>query len=162
MDVSFEVLTDLLMHISEIQEGLAQMRHELELRGIAHDRTKLLPVEFNAFVKTRPKFKKANYGSREYQECVEMIKPSIEHHYKHNRHHTAFHKNGFADMNLLDILEMLADWRAASRRSPDLSLKDSLPIAYKKYNIPTNMQRHIEATLKYLGWIKEEDDEIKD
>ncbi len=153
MDTKMEVLTDTLMHISEVQENLAEIRADLEQRGISHDRTKLLPVEFDAFVSTRPKFKKANYGSPEYQECVDAIKPSIDHHYAYNRHHTGFFDDGFSDMNLLDILEMLADWKAASRRSPDLSFVDSLPKAFDKYSIPENMQKHIVATLKYLGWV---------
>lgn len=153
MDTSFEVLTDIIQHISEVAENLAEMRHDLERRGIAHDRSKLGEFEFDAFITTRPKFKKANYGSKEYQECVDAIKPAIDHHYEVNRHHTGFHASGFSDMNLLDILEMLADWRAASRRSPDLSFADSLPKAFEKYGIPENMQRHIVKTLEYLGWL---------
>ena len=153
MDIVLEVLTDTIMHISEVQENLAEIRVDLEKRGIAHDRSKFTPEEFDSFVKTRPKFKKANYGSKEYQECVNQIKPAIDHHYNNNRHHTGFHEKGFQDMNLLDILEMLADWKAASRRSPDLTFEDSLPKAFKKYNIPENMQKHIIATLKYLKWI---------
>ncbi|MCD4651270.1 MAG: DUF5662 family protein [Candidatus Cloacimonetes bacterium] len=152
MEIKLEVLTDILIHISEVQENLAEMTAILKARGITHDRSKLEAIEFDAFVKTRPKFKQANYGSTEYQKCVDMIKPSIDHHYANNRHHTAFHKNGFADMNLFDILEMLADWKAAARRSPDLSFEDSLPIAFKKYNIPQNMQQHIVATIISLGW----------
>ena len=153
MEMDMEVLTDTLAHISEVQENLAEIRSELERRGLAHDRSKLLSIEFDGFCKTRSKFKKANFGSPEYQKCVDEIKPSIEHHYKSNRHHTSFFKNGFADMNLIDILEMLADWKAASRRSPDLSFKGSLPKAFKKYNIPENMQQHITGTLEYLGWL---------
>ncbi|MBW2094186.1 MAG: hypothetical protein JRI80_04790 [Deltaproteobacteria bacterium] len=154
MNTELEVLTDTLMHISEVRENLAEMTAELTRRGIAHDRSKLEALEFDAFVSTRPKFKKANYGSPEYQECVDAIKPAVDHHYSVNRHHTGFHVVGFAGMNLFDILEMLADWKAAARRSPDLSFEDSLPKAFEKYNIPRNMQRHIMTTLRDLGWIE--------
>jgi len=153
MKPELEVLTDIIQHIAEVQENLAQIRFELEKRGYAHDRTKYLEEEFDAFVETRPKFKNADYGSKEYQACVDQIQPAIDHHYKNNRHHPAYHKNGFADMNLIDILEMLADWKAASRRSNNLSFEESLPIAFEKYSIPKNMQQHIINTLKYLGWI---------
>ena len=152
MQVEFEVLNDIIAHISEVAENLSQMVGDLEQRAKAHDRSKFEPLEFDAFVQTRPKFRVANYGTPEYQECVDAIKPAIDHHYQVNCHHTGFYSGGFADMNLLDIIEMLADWRAASRRSPDLTFKDSLPRAYKKYGIPDNMQRHIEQTLDYLGW----------
>ena len=153
MNTDFEVLTDIIHHISEVSENLLAMKSDLERRAIVHDRSKLEALEFDSFVKTRPQFKKVDYGTKEYQECVNLIKPAIDHHYKNNRHHTAFHKNGFADMNLLDILEMLADWKAASRRSPNLTFKDSLPRAFNKYKIPENMQRHILNTLQYLKWI---------
>ena len=153
MKVEMEVLTDTLQHMTEVQENLAEIRAKLECRGFAHDRSKLLAVEFDGFCKTRPKFKLANYGSPEYRECVEEIRPSVEHHYKANRHHVAYHKCGFADMNLIDILEMLADWKAASRRSPNMSFEDSLPKAFEKCGIPPNMQQHIMATLKYLHWV---------
>lgn len=153
MDIKTEVLTDILAHISEVAENLEDISHSLIKRAWAHDRSKLEPIEFDAFVQTRPKFKKANYGTKEYQECVDAIKPSIDHHYSKNRHHTAYFEDGFQGMNLIDILEMLADWKAANRRSPDLTFEDSLPKCYEKYGIPKNMQRHIENTLKYLGWI---------
>ena len=88
MIVEFEVLTDILQHISEVAENLEDIIHDLRKRGISHDRTKLEELEFDSFVKTRPKFKKVNYGSKEYQEFVEAIKPAIVHHYQNNRHHT--------------------------------------------------------------------------
>jgi len=152
----FDVLLEWLSHSSKVSELLAQISKDLDQRGFEHDRSKLQDIEFEAFVKTRPKFKKANYGSKEYKECCEQIKPALEHHYKHNRHHTVYHKDGFAGMNLIDILEMLADWKAANERSPDLSFKDAISICFEKYKVPENMQKHIMATLEYLGWLKEE------
>ena len=153
MDTKLEVLADTIRHVSEVAENLAEMRHDLEKRGIAHDRSKFEAVEFDAFVETRPAFKKANFGTPEYQKCTEATEEAVNHHYANNRHHTDYHSGGFADMNLLDILEMLADWRAASRRSPDLSFEESLPRAFERYKIPGNMQKHIVNTLKYLRWI---------
>lgn len=153
MDISTEVLTDTLLHISEVQEGLEQFTAELKKRGILHDSTKLQEPEFSAFVSTRPKFKKANYGTPEYQECVNEIKPAIDHHYANNRHHTAFHENGINDMNLIDILEMLADWKAAERRSPDKKLEDTLDYAFNKYGIDEQLAKIVMNTLKDFKWI---------
>jgi len=158
MDTKLRVLTDLMMHISEVRRNLALIQSNLEGRGIVHDLSKLTEIEFDAFVSTRPEFEKANFGTPEYQECVDAIRPAIDHHHFNNRHHTQFFTNGFADMNLLDILEMLADWQAASRRSPNLTFKDSLPRAFKQYSIPENMQKHILSTLTDLGWIGEKND----
>lgn len=152
-NVETEVLRDLLVHISEVQENISQMILILKNRGISHDKSKFTDIEFNGFVETRLQFKIADYGTKEYQDCIDRIKPSIEHHYSQNRHHTLFHKNGFEDMNFFDILEMLADWRAASNRNINLSFEDSLLIAFNKYCIPKNMQKHIMSTIRTLMWV---------
>ena len=152
---AFDTLLETLRHQSDVRAALSEMRADLDRRGFLHDRTKLEELEFWTFTRTRPKFREAEYGSEEYRQCTEEARPAVEHHYAHNRHHVAFHEDGFAGMNLLDILEMLADWKAAAVRSPGLGLRDSLPRAYEKYGIPENMQRHIEATLEYLGWLED-------
>lgn len=154
MKVEFEVLTDTLIHIAEVQEALEAMVHDLRQRGISHDRTKLQEPEFSVFCSTRSEFKTVNYGTPEYAAVAEKAKVAVDHHYANNRHHVGFHPNGIKDMNLLDVLEMLADWKAAARRSPDLSFEDSLPRAFAKYEIGPELQRLIVNTLESLGWIK--------
>lgn len=153
MNMEFDFLCDTLLHIGEVQENLEVISSKLKQRGLAHDRTKLQELEFDGFVSTREKFKKANYGSPEYQECIELTKPAVEHHYANNRHHTGFHKNGIDDMTLIDIIEMIADWRAAARRSPDKTLEDTLDYAIKKYKIEPQLAKVIIKTLEQLDWI---------
>ena len=153
MDNSLDFLCDVVLHISEVQENLETIASELRKRGFAHDRTKFQALEFDAFVSTRDKFKRANYGSKEYQECVDIVKPAVDHHYQNNRHHTGFHEYGINDMTLIDIIEMICDWQAAARRSPDKELKDTLDYAYKKYEIGEQFGRIIKNTFKELGWI---------
>jgi len=153
MNTELEVLTDILIHIDEVRENLEEMIHDLRLRGIKHDRSKLQEPEFSIFVSTRPKFKKVNYGTKEYEEVSKEAYEAVRHHYDHNRHHVKHHVEGIYDMNLLDMLEMLADWKAAARRSPDLSFKDSLPRAFKKYGFDETLQCIFMNTLEYLGWI---------
>jgi hypothetical protein len=152
METIFEVLTDTIIHISEVQENLQVMIHDLCNRGIIHDRSKFQDPEFSTFVNTRPEFKKANYGTPEYEAVVKKAQIAVDHHYKNNRHHTNFHPNGITDMNLLDLLEMLADWRAAARRSPDLTFAESLPRAFKKYQVSKPVQQLFLNTIEYLGW----------
>lgn len=153
MDNNLDFLCDTILHVSEVQENLEEISSELKKRGHAHDRTKFQALEFDSFVSTRDKFKKANYGSPEYQECVDIVKPAVDSHYASNRHHTSYHKDGVYGMNLIDILEMLADWKAAARRSPTQNLKESLPKSYKKYNINETLQKLIENTLNDLNWL---------
>jgi len=160
MENTFEVLTDTIIHVSEVQENLQWMIHDLTMRSIVHDRSKFQDPEFSVFCSTRPEFKKANYGTPEYAAVCQKAKEGVEHHYRHNRHHTAYHENGVKDMNLLDVLEMLADWKAASRRSPDLTFADSLNTAFKKYEIGPELQNLILNTINWLHWDSPE--EVRD
>lgn len=148
-----DFLTDTILHIKEVQSNLEIFSYELRKRGVEHDMTKLQEPEFTAFVSTRDRFKKANYGTPEYQELVEEIKPAVNHHYENNRHHTGFHENGINDMNFIDILEMIADWKAAERRSPDKSLEDTLDYAFKKYQIDDQLKKIFINTMKYFKFI---------
>jgi len=152
MENNFEVLMDTIIHVSEVNENLQDIIQDLSKRGISHDRTKFQDPEYSMFCSTRPEFKKANFGTPEYEAVTKKAQVAVNHHYKHNRHHTGFHENGVKDMNLMDLLEMLADWKAASRRSPDLTFEDSLPRAFKKYNMDEALQQAIRNTIKYLEW----------
>lgn len=153
MEKEFDVLCDTILHMTEVQENLELFASELRQRGFAHDRTKLQDPEFSAFVSTRERFKKANYGTPEYEALVKEIKPAIDHHYENNRHHTGFHSDGINGMTFIDILEMLADWKAAARRSPDKELRDTLEYAYKKYKIEPQLAKIIDNTLFEMGWL---------
>lgn len=148
----FDTLMEMLRHTKEVFARLEAIASDLRRRGILHDLTKFDELEFTTFCSTREKFKKADYGSEEYAECTRLAKPAVDHHYKNNRHHTGYHEKGILGMNLLDILEMVADWKAASKRSPNLTFKDSLPKAFEKYKIPEAIQEVILNTIDYLGW----------
>ena len=154
MKNEFDLLCDIILHVSEVKENLEDVCNAIKKRGIAHDRTKFQELEFDAFVSTRDKFKKATYGSKEYQECIDMIKPAIEHHYKNNNHHIKYYKNGINDMSLIDILELLADWKAASRRGQNAkTFKDSINFSLEKHNIQFPLKEIILNTAKSLNWI---------
>lgn len=147
-----DFLTDTLIHISEVQEYLEVFCSELRARGIRHDRSKLQEPEFSIFVSTRDQFKKANYGTPEYDAVLDAAQEAVDHHHQNNRHHVAYFPSGIQDMNLLDIIVMICDWKAASRRSPDLSFFDSLPKAFLKYKIPAFLQTIILNTIRDLKW----------
>jgi hypothetical protein len=153
MTNEFDFLCDTILHVTEVQENIEQITGNLRRRGFAHDRTKFQEPEFSAFVSTRDDFKKANYGTPEYKACVDRIKPAVDHHYQNNRHHTGYHEDGINDMSLIDIIEMICDWHAASRRSPDQSEIEGLEKALSKYGISEQLQQIIVNTYGELGWI---------
>ena len=122
-------------------------------RGIAHDLSKLYDDESWSFAENREDFRNTDYGTPEYEALVKKIQPAIDKHYEKNRHHTEHYPNGYKDMNLIDILEMLADWHAASSRSGGLSEEEGLVIAFEKYGISEEIQQFILNTYIALGWL---------
>lgn len=61
-------------------------------------------------------------------------------------------------MSLIDLAEMIADWKASERRSPDKKLADTLDYAFNKYGIGEQLGCVLKNTLMSLGWIGEQDE----
>jgi hypothetical protein len=104
-------------------------------RGELHDQTKLEEPEMSIFSEVTPKLAGLTYGSDEYKAALEEIKPALDHHYARNRHHPEHHKNGVNDMNLLDIVEMFCDWKAATLRHNDGNIRQSIEVNAERYGI---------------------------
>lgn len=110
---------DTWTHIHEVQRGLNVIIKDLLTRAHVHDQSKLVWPELEAFNESTPKLAGLVYGTPEYQQSLDAMRPALEHHYSVNRHHPQFHENGIHDMNLMDLLEMLVDWQAACKRHTD-------------------------------------------
>lgn len=106
---------------------------KLYWRGWKHDFSKLRWNEAKYFSKVIFDLKESTYGSKEYKEKLKYIKPAIESHYKRNRHHPEYHKNGFQDMTELDKLELIADWVSASKRHKDGDIFKSIEINQSRF-----------------------------
>lgn len=107
------------------------------LRGNLHDNSKYEDAEFPIYAEMMDEFEKHSYGSKGYDKAKEAIKPATDHHYRHNRHHPEHFDNGIEGMNLVDLLEMLCDWKSATQNNDQKpgNLKKSIEIGVKKYNI---------------------------
>jgi len=102
-------------------------------RAWKHDLSKYRWSEASYFAKTIFDLKHSTYGSDEYKEMLASIQPAIQVHYKRNRHHPEYHKNGFNDMTELDKLEMLADWYAATKRHANGDIFKSIEINHSRF-----------------------------
>lgn len=78
-------------HINLVMKLLASAQIELMRRQFTHDRSKLLPPEVSTFTEYTPKLKNSTYGSEEYNQFLVEMKPALDHHYTHNRHHPEMH-----------------------------------------------------------------------
>lgn len=115
-----------LKHISRVQQLLADVSRRLIERAIRHDASKLQEPEASVFDEYTQKLKGSTYGSPEYKQFLAEMKPALDHHYKHNSHHPEHFPAGVRGMSLLDLIEMLVDWKAASERHANGSIANSL------------------------------------
>ena len=117
-----------------------------------HDESKLNTPEIEVFDEYTPKLKHSTYGSEEYKVFLSEMKPALDHHYKVNRHHPEHHPNGINDMNLVDLLEMLVDWKAATTRHDDGDILRSIEINQKRFGYSDEMKGLLLRTIEYMVW----------
>lgn len=139
-----------LTHILQVQKGCNKIGLNLIERGRVHDRSKLDSPEVEDFTKYTEILKDLTYNSPEYHKCLEDMKPAITHHYANNRHHPEHYPDGIAGMNLVDLCEMLADWRASSKRQNNGNLRQSLEESCKRFNIEPQLASILKNTLEFL------------
>lgn len=106
-------------HISRVRELLGDVARRLIHRADEHDRSKLVEPELSVFNEFTPKLRDTPYGSEEYKGYLRDMGVALAHHYEHNAHHPEHHERGIQAMSLLDLIEMVCDWKAAGERHGD-------------------------------------------
>lgn len=140
-------------HITTVGKYTDQVRFNLKLRGETHDNSKLHHPEKTGFDEYTPKLKHCTYGSDEYKQFLKELTVVLSHHYENNSHHPEHYEDGIRDMSLMDLIEMLCDWKAAGERHQNSTIRRSLDINKERFNIPDTIQRILENTARELGWI---------
>ena len=141
---------DTFRHIERVRNLLNACVVELLDRAEKHDQSKLEPPEVSVFAEYTPKLAACTYGSDEYKGYLKDIKPALDHHYAFNRHHPEHHKNGVDDMNLLDLVEMLCDWKAASERHNNGNIRKSIEINADRFGLSPQMVKILENTVNAM------------
>ena len=139
-----------MQHIHTVREILHDMIKLIDERAQKHDASKLESPEQEIFGANYEKLNKTPYGSEEYQKLLEESKPALEHHYANNRHHPQFHKNGINGMTLIDLVEMLADWKAATKRVKNGNIRHSLEVNAKRFKMTRQLTTIFENTVREI------------
>lgn len=121
---------------------------ELLDRAEHHDDSKLEAAELPLFDEYTPKLKATKYDSPEYKGFLEGLKPALEHHYAVNRHHPEHFPNGIKGMTLVDLVEMLCDWKAATLRQRDGNILKSVEINQDRFEYTKELQGIFENTVQ--------------
>jgi hypothetical protein len=148
-----DVIRSTAGHIRRVGDLLTDVSGQLNKRAVHHDTTKWSPEEWPAFEAATPQLAGLTYGSPEYKAALASIGPALEHHYAHNSHHPEFHPDGVADMTLLDLIEMLCDWKAATERHNDGSIIRSLTVNGPRFKIEPQLLRILTNTVNAMGWV---------
>jgi len=152
-----EKITNLetMKHIDNIKKCLNKVAVELLKRGEDHDRTKLESPEVEGFTEYTSKLHDCSYGSPEYKEFLKQLKPTLEHHYSRNRHHPEHFKKGVSDMTIIDLIEMLCDWKASTMRHHDGNLKKSIEMNKERFEISQQLNDILENSIYLFDEIRE-------
>lgn len=127
-------------HIDTVYLMIEKVRQHLVNRMCKHDASKLETPELETFCVFTEKLAGSTYGSDEYKQFLKDMKPALDHHYENNSHHPEHYENGIDGMNLIDIIEMFCDWKAATMRHDDGDLNESIKINTNRFGISRQLE----------------------
>jgi len=120
--------------------------NELLERKTNHDKTKLEYPEKQEFDKYNQKLKELTYGSDEYNQNLYILRNALCHHYRYNRHHPEHFGNGIYGMTIMDVTEMICDWKASSERQKDGDIFKGIEKGSQRFNYDKKMIRVLSNT----------------
>jgi len=168
-------------HIREVQKQIHTVIYALKDRAKNHDASKLESPEREIFDEYTPKLRDSTYGSDKYKQYLKEMKPALDHHYANNRHHPEHFKkyvcNGcfteyldtqpnvcggcgysqfqlesnISGMNLVDLIEMLCDWKAATKRHADGDILKSIELNQKRFGYSDELKSILLNTVEVLA-----------
>jgi len=150
---NYDSAPETLKHIGQVRDLLLEVIYKLSNRSVTHDASKLHPPEKECYDIYTPMLKGLTYGSDEYKATLENMGHTLQHHYQVNSHHPEHFENGVNGMSLIDLIEMLADWKAASLRHADGDILKSLEINKKRFGMSDQLAQIFENTAREMGWL---------
>lgn len=139
-----------LIHKGIVRGYLDKVAAELIKRGEEHDNSKLQTPEIEIFDVFTEKLKDSTYGSEEYKMALGEMEVALDHHYMVNRHHPEHFEDGINDMNLIDLIEMLVDWKAATMRHDNGDIWKSLALNQERFGYSDELKDLLMRTMKYI------------
>lgn len=149
-----ESLPSFISHVSLVRENISLLIGKLLDRAEKHDFTKTIDPERSAFDELQKVIDAdgpAERGTPEYHRRTGLLGEALSHHYTYNSHHPEHYPNGIAGMDLIDLVEMVCDWRAANVQR-DGGAPMSLSYSIEKYGIDPQLASILKNTVERLGW----------
>lgn len=149
--MTYDSTEDTLRHIQRVQDLLNAFATALIRRGEMHDQSKLGPVEKPARDNYPPDFEH-RYGTP--RDCPVALRSAFERHHATNSHHPEFYgEAGVSGMDLLDLVEMFFDWKAAGEPYRYDTFSASLEINRNRFALDPQLVAIFKNTAERLGWV---------
>jgi hypothetical protein len=128
-----QTIVTIIRHIELVRKQLFGFARQLESRAQVHDLSKFQLDEFGGFVEINQVARKFKYGSPEYKASITSDVVGL--HYSRNSHHPEYYSGKVEEMGLFDLIEMVADWKAASETYGQTSFEEALKIQIDRFNL---------------------------
>lgn len=172
--MGYDSRIDTYEHIAQVRRRLSHAAASLLRRGEDHDLSKLDSPEREIFDEFTPKLRDTTYGSDEYKSYLAAMKPALDHHYAFNSHHPEHFDGsaclqcgardeepctcggprvslaGIRGMSLLDLIEMLCDWKAATLRHADGDIFRSIEVNQKRFGYSDELKQIFLNTVREI------------
>lgn len=119
-------------------------------RALIHDLSKYSHEEAPYLERALPRLRTLEYGSEAYKAAIASLGPALEHHYRMNTHHPE-HWHGIKYMSPLDLIEMLCDWKAATRRHATGDLLKSIRINAERFGYDQDQEIAFRRDAREIG-----------
>jgi len=142
MSEQVKTLVTILRHQRIVAAYMRRLAYALLEVAEVHDLSKLSLDEFGGFVEMNHVAREHKFGSEEYYAALENRDDVVGLHYQRNRHHPEHHDRGIDDMTLVDLVEMVADWQAASDVYGKATFEEGLKVLRDRFGL-TSCHLHL-------------------
>lgn len=149
MSKPFDSRENTIAHITLVRDVLDVIIEGLQARADNHDSSKLESPEKEFYDKAVPLLQQHEFGTEAHSQALDGIREGLEHHYANNSHHPEHYSNGMKGFDLVDLVELFADWQAAGVRDgkDQEGLVASLDIMKGKYDISDTLYSILKNTI---------------
>jgi hypothetical protein len=144
----FETICETYKHKQLVAKYINFVIGKLINRSESHDNSKIEEPELSVFVEYTPKLANSTYNSEEYNAFLKEMSVALNHHYANNRHHPEHFANGIKDMDLIDLIEMLCDWKASTLRHKDGNILLSIDKNQERFGYSSELSQILKNTVK--------------
>ena len=131
-----------IIHKTWVAYYIALVIVKLLSRAIFHDMSKLRIDEIRGFSKLTTGYGSCRYDSPEYKARHKVLSETLKLHYERNSHHPEHYNGDVTKMDIIDIAEMVCDWKAAVHYAHG-DIKESIRIQKVKYRLEGQLLDYI-------------------